>query len=257
MSLDVDESAVPGADTMSNTVVGPSSIYTVSPAPRTPLPKPLGGGSSINMQKPHGAGDPVYNPGFFGGPLPVYYMQGSQLPFPLHPTTPCKPQDILERSARFSTPALSEPWKFEATVNPTNVSQLGDGVEQPARPGSAQSFASSSNVIPPESPEDYTLRASGCKERNDKYNPYFIPQRGPSAGHRTGITPTWRFSLSLKSPAKMTTVVEGPEVETDEGVVRSPPHIRTLYGTESARDTRFGDHGRDLGHYDWGKYVPR
>ena len=210
MSLDVDEFAVPGADT---------TFHAVSPAPCTPLPKPLGGGSSINVEKLHDAGDSVYDPGFFGGPLPVYYTQGSQLPFPLHPTTPRNPQDSLERSAQLSTWASGKPWKFEASVNPTNISQCGDGVEQPARPGSAQNFASSANAIPPESPGDYTVRAGGRKERNDKYSPYFTPQQGPGARHRTGITPTRGFSLSLKSPAKMATVVEGPEAETEEGVV--------------------------------------
>ena len=256
MSLDINESAVPGADTTSNAVAGPSNTHAVNRAPRTPSPKPLGGGSSTNVENPRGAGDPVYDPSFFGGPLPVYYTQGPQLPFPLHPATPINPQDILEPSARFSTPTLGEPWKFEAAATPTNISQFG--VEQPTRPGSAQSIASSSNAIPPESPGDYTLRAGGRKERNDRYNPYFTPQRGPGARQRTGITPSRGFSLSLKSPAKMTTVVEGPEAETDEeGVVRSPPHIRTLYGTELAADTRFGDYGRDLGRYDWGKYVPR
>ena len=216
MSLDVDEFAVPGADT-TFTVAGPSIIHAVSPAPCTPLPKPLGGGSSINVEKPCGAGDPVYDPGFFSGPLPVYYTQGSRLPFPLHPTIPRNPQDILERSAQ-STRASGKPWRFEASVNPTTISQLGDGMEQPVRPGSAQNFTSSANVVPPESPGDYTLRAGGRKERNDKYNPYFTPQRGPGARHRTGITPTRGFSLSLKSRAKMAMVAEGPEADTD-GVV--------------------------------------
>ena len=204
---------------------------------------------------------PRNDPNFFGGPLPVYFTPSSTLPYPLNPTTPLNMQDILERSTQFTTPVLGEPWKFDATVNPASVSQPGDSVGGPTTPGDAEAQPSSSTAAPPESPGSYTFRAGGRRERDDKYNPYFTPPRGPGAKHRTGITPTRGFSFGLKSPAKMATVPEEGEAEgaelDEDGVVRSPPQFRTLYGTELEGDTRFGDYGRDLARNDWSKVHPR
>ena len=260
MSLDIDEAAVQGLDTTeSNPMARPSDIHAADPdhpISSTPQSNPIAARPST-VENPGAKTNSVYDPGFFGGPLPIHYTQESQLPFPLRPAMPLNPQDILER--QLATPTLGEPWKFGAAVNPANISQLRDPIEQPATPGSVRSRASTSNAVAPESPGDYTFRSGGRKERNDKYNPYFTPPRGPGARQRTGITPTRAFSVSLRSPVKMTTVVEVPEAEaeTKDGIVRAPPRLRTLYGTELAGDTRFGDYGRDMGRYDWTKLVPR
>ena len=258
MSLDIDEAAVQGLEiTKSNPMARPSGIHAADPDHPTssmPQSKPITGRPST-VENPGAKTNSVYDPGFFGGPLPIHYTQESQLPFPLRPATPLNPQDILER--QLATPTLGEAWKFDTAVNPGNISQLRDAIEQPATPGSVRSRASTSNAVAPESPGDYAFRSGGRKERNDKYNPYFTPPRGPGARERTGITSTRAFSASLRSPVKMTTVVEVPEAEAEDGIVRSPPRLRTLYSTELAGDTRFGDYGRDIGRYDWTKLVPR
>ena len=180
MSLDIDEAAVQGLDTAkSNPMARPSDIHAADPdhpISSTPQSKPITGRPST-VENPSAF---VYDPGFFGGPLPIHYTQEPQLPFPLRPATPLNPQDILER--QLATPTLGEPWKFDTAVNPANVSQLGDAIEQPATPGSVRSRASTSNAVALESPGDYAFRSGGRKERNDKYNPYFTPPRGPEIG---------------------------------------------------------------------------
>ncbi|KAF8523027.1 hypothetical protein JB92DRAFT_3110334 [Gautieria morchelliformis] len=262
LRLGGDDLAMPRAGTSNpNNVAAPSNTRAVTPvegAPCTPPPRPADAGPSSNTENPRDSADPMHDHGIFGGPLPVYYTPSSVLPFPPAPTTPSNPQDIPERSAQFATSILGEPWKFEAAVNPATISQ---GVALPPTPTHMRDRSSSSNAVPPESPGNYTFRAGGRRERNDMYNPFFTPQRGPGSRHRTGITPTRGFSFSLKSPPRMATVEEStdpsaPEVDED-GIARSPPPLRTLYGTELEGDTRFGDYGKDLGGYDWGKAIPR
>ena len=55
----------------------------------------------------------------------------------------------------------------------------------------------------------------------------------------------------------MEAVAEAPEGSDEDGVERSPPQLRTLYGTELEGDTRFGDYGANLGKFDWGKFLTR
>jgi hypothetical protein len=90
MSMDIVEYMLKDVDTSnSNAVAGPSNLHAVSPADivtHPPPSKPLIGGSSTNVENPQGVADPVHDPGFFGGPLPVCYTQGSQLTVPLHQT---------------------------------------------------------------------------------------------------------------------------------------------------------------------------
>ncbi|KAF8520985.1 hypothetical protein JB92DRAFT_1861785 [Gautieria morchelliformis] len=76
------------------------------------------------------------------------YMPRSLLPFPLIPTMPSNPHDILEGSAQFATPMLGEPSKLEAAVDPGTISQ---GVALPTTPAHLRDRSSSSNAVPPES----------------------------------------------------------------------------------------------------------
>ncbi|KAF8520967.1 hypothetical protein JB92DRAFT_1859435 [Gautieria morchelliformis] len=117
-------------------------------------------------------------------------------------------------------------------------------------------------AVPPQSSGNTTSRAGDRRERNDTSDTFSTPQRGSGSRHRTGITPARGLSLSLQGSPRLPTVEEestepsGPEVDED-GIARSPPPLRTLYGTELAGHTRFGDYGRDVGRHDWGKALPR
>ena len=256
-----------------NAVPGPSRSNPASTAdggPQTPPPSrgllPTDFGATIDAERAGAREVAVNDPGFFGDPLPVFYTQEGQLPYPLNPSTPSKPHDILEQSGQYATPKLGEPWKYNEPsgyVNPPNISQLTEsvGLREPASTtddGLHNPYPSSSTVAGavPASP-NYTFRAGGRRERNDKYNPYFTPPRGPGTRPRTGLTPARGFSMSLKSPANMPDVAESAEEEHEDGVERSPPQLRTLYGTELEGETRFGDYGANLGKFDWGKFLSR
>lgn len=227
-----------------------------SAIPRTPSPKIPKLSSTFGDR----AFNPIYDPSFFAGMHPVFqsHVQASELPFPLIPATPPNPSDILNQSAQYATPRLGEPWRSPRKISDTQDSGI------PIVSGSGDLEGSGTTRSPP-SPGNYTLRPSGSRrERNDKYNPYFTPQRGPSGTRqRTGLTPIRGFSSGLKSPAPLSTVAEDEREENpqENSTEASPPQLRTLYGTELDGDTRFGDYGRDLGRdlgkLDWSKFLPR
>lgn len=285
LGLDKEESLVEGAGASSsktNALAGPSA----SPGTR---PSKTEGHMPVMVAESSRSTVSVHDPAFFSGPPPVIFRQTSQLPFPLipharpapqppvpnatvpstvPPSTPFTPpnapdaQDILEQSTQFATPALGEPWRFEATVTP---SQRGDSTE-PATPGDQQNEASSFAGGALGSSQNYTFRAGGRRERNDIYNPYLSPG-GSGASPRTGITPTRGFSFSLRSPPAMETVHEVAEPRPEEsgeaaeeldedGVRRSPPNLDTLYGTELEGDTRFGEYDKAMDRFNWRNLLP-
>ncbi|KAF8500637.1 hypothetical protein JB92DRAFT_2833868 [Gautieria morchelliformis] len=264
LRLEGDDLAMPRAGTSTPTnIAGPSNTRAMTPAegaPCTPPPRRADAGPSSNTRNPRDSVGPTRYQWFFDAlPPPAHYEQHSFLPIPLVPTTPSNGQDIPERSAQFGTPVVGSPWKLEAAGSPGTISQ---GVPLPRTPTHIRDRLPSFNAVPPESPGSTTSRAGGRRERNDTYDPFSTPQRGSGSRHRTAITPARGLSLSLQGSPRLPTVEEEstepgrPEVDED-GIARSPPPLRTLYGTELAGHTRFGDYGRDVGRHDWGKAIPR
>lgn len=230
----------------------PQSAIPRTPSPKIPKLSSTFGDRALN---------PIYDPSYFAGMHPIFqsHVQASELPFPLIPATPPNSNDLLNQSAQYATPRLGEPWRSPRKISDTQVSGIPTISE-------SDNPESSGTTKSPPSPGSYALRPSGSRrERNDKYNPYFTPQRGPSGARqqRTGLTPIRGFSSGLKSPAPLSTVAEDEREETvqENTTEVSPPQLRTLYGTELDGDTRFGDYGRDLGRdvgkLDWSKFLPR
>lgn len=220
-----------------------------SAIPRTPSPRLTKLSSTFPDRPPSSINDP----NFFAGMQPVFqsHVQVSELPFPLIPTTPPNPTESLNQSAQYATPRLGEPWRPQSKVSDTQ----GSGTRGVNRSDNLET----SGTLRSPSPGNYGLHPGGSvRERNDKYNPYFTPQRGPGGSRqRTGLTPIRGFSSGLKSPAPLSTVAEDEQENAEDPIEVSPPQLRTLYGTELQADSRFGDYGRDLGKLDWSKFLPR
>ncbi|GJJ14804.1 hypothetical protein Clacol_009072 [Clathrus columnatus] len=224
----------------------PKSAILRTPSPKT-IKLPGISAGSLN---------PIHDSSFFAGTHPVFqgHLQTGELPFPLIPTTPPNPNDILNQSAQYATPRLGDPWRPQTGTSDTQISGMRgvSGFDTSDGDGVAKS---------PPSPDTRSVRPSTSRrERTDKYNPYFTPQRGPGGSkQRTGLTPIRGFSLGLKSPALLSTVAEDERGENadEDSTEHSPPQLRTLYGTEIDGDSRFGDFGRDLGKTEWGRFLPR
>lgn len=145
------------------------------------------------------------------GPSNAGYFSGSLPPFamPAAPTVPTTPPCISVEM--HGSPGLDAPWQPM-------------GTPASPKPVYAPIYGPDSLQSPLAAPEPGFNFRGGWNERNDRYNPFSTP----GMPHHTGLTPLLR--PTLRSPA----AVDGKETSGK---------LRTMYGTELDRDTRFGDGG--------------